>query len=214
MIHNRVLNQPLIEFEPVPRRASSGGWSPGRQRGFITALAHSGSVAQAAAAVKMSKTGAYALRAARGGEGFAKAWDEAVDAGVQALKSIAFERAVDGVEEPVWHNGKIVGTQRRYNDMLLAALLRQYDDQHAEREARAEAARLRALKPKWTNEEMLAEIKRISKRVAEEDTAYAEKLARDKAAQELRVATEPAPEQPQMLLPDASDRRHVGVRQL
>ena len=126
MKHDRIADQPLIEFDAVPRRETVGGWTPGRQRAFITALAATGSVARAAAAVKMSKTGVYALRAAEGGEDFVRAWNIAVEDGVAAIKSVAFERAVDGIEEDVWYRGEKRGTRTRYDNRLLAALLRLY----------------------------------------------------------------------------------------
>jgi hypothetical protein len=122
----RIADQDLIPFQPVPRRATSGGWTPARQRAFITALAATGSVARAAAAVKMSKAGVYSLRAAEGSEDFVRAWNDAVENGVATLKSIAFERAVDGVEEDVWYQGEKRGSRTRHDNRLLATLLRLY----------------------------------------------------------------------------------------
>jgi hypothetical protein len=46
---------------------------------------------------------------------------------LQLLGDTAFERAVDGVEEPVFWKGEQVGTRRRYNDRLLMFLLRARD---------------------------------------------------------------------------------------
>ena len=126
MKQDRIDDQPLIEFDAVPRRESVGGWTPARQRAFITALAATGSVARAAAAVKMSKAGVYALRAAEGSGDFVRAWNFAVEEGVAAIKSVAFERAVDGIEEDVWYHGERRGTRTRYDNRLLATLLRLY----------------------------------------------------------------------------------------
>ncbi len=98
MKRTRIDIPPGLSFVPVPRRASVGGWSPQRQREFITVLAATGSVAQAVAAVGMSRTGAYLLRNAKGGGDFRRAWDAAIEDGVAVLRSVAFERAIDGVE--------------------------------------------------------------------------------------------------------------------
>ena len=98
MKRTRIDIPPDLTFVPVPRRASSGGWNPQRQREFITVLAATGSGAQAVAVVGSSKTGAYLLRNAKGGGDFRRAWDAAIEDGVAVLRSVAFERAVDGVE--------------------------------------------------------------------------------------------------------------------
>lgn len=50
---------------------------------------------------------------------FAKAWDEAVDAAVEAMEAEADRRALEGVDEPVFHNGEEVGSRKRYSDTLL-----------------------------------------------------------------------------------------------
>jgi hypothetical protein len=64
----------------------------------------------------------YELKAAD--EEFAAAWAEAIEQGTQALEDEARRRAVDGVEEPVYQKGELVGSVRRYSDNLLMFLLR------------------------------------------------------------------------------------------
>jgi hypothetical protein len=119
-------NDPLI-FEPVPRQQyRSNGWTPARQRAFIEKLAETASVRQAAAAVNMSKISCYNLKNHPQGGEFAKAWAMALDLGIQNLKDIAFERAVEGRLDPVWQGGKLIGHKRVYSDGLLMFLLRQY----------------------------------------------------------------------------------------
>jgi hypothetical protein len=71
----------LLDFEPVPRKVErADGWTPDIQRAFILALATTGSVRQAAAAVGRAAYGAERLRKAEGGETFAAAWDRALAA--------------------------------------------------------------------------------------------------------------------------------------
>ena len=48
----------------------------------------------------------------------------ALNAATDILANTAYERAIEGVEEPVFWRGEQVGTRRRYNDRLLMALLR------------------------------------------------------------------------------------------
>ncbi len=115
-----------IAFAPVPRKHRHDGWTPERQRAFIDALADTGSVTRAAAMVNMSSEGAYYLRRQPAGEGFAAAWSAALDHGVQRMKDIAFERAVEGELVPILAGGKLIGYRRRYNDRLLMFCLRHY----------------------------------------------------------------------------------------
>ncbi|HET9640252.1 MAG TPA: hypothetical protein VFP12_13700, partial [Allosphingosinicella sp.] len=69
----------LLHFEPVVRKCvRHDGWRPGRQREFIIALTILGHAERAAIAVGGTMSGAYKLRTADGGEGFAAAWDSAL----------------------------------------------------------------------------------------------------------------------------------------
>lgn len=69
----------VLNFEPVPRRAQVNSWSAEHQRAFIAALAITGSAKKAAATIGRHAFGADQLRKARGGKGFAEAWDAALD---------------------------------------------------------------------------------------------------------------------------------------
>ncbi len=116
--------EPLPDFQPVDRKYRHDGWTPQRQRAFIAALADTGSVSRAAALVNMSSGGAYYLRRQAGAESFRRAWEAALDFGVQRLKDLAFERAIEGELVPVMSFGKLVGYRRKTNDRLLMFCLR------------------------------------------------------------------------------------------
>jgi hypothetical protein len=69
----------LLGFAPVVRKCvRHDGWLPERQREFIVALTVLGHAGQAAIAVGGTMSGAYKLRSADGGEGFAASWDAAL----------------------------------------------------------------------------------------------------------------------------------------
>ncbi|ROT95121.1 hypothetical protein EB810_08345 [Altererythrobacter sp. FM1] len=127
---NRTIRVPgnhddLPAFDPVPRKSNRhDGWTPERQRAFIGALADTGSVKRAAMHVNMSTVGAYYLRRQAGAEGFRRAWECALDFGVQRLKDEAFERALNGQLSPVFVGGKLKGFRRVKNDRLLMFCLR------------------------------------------------------------------------------------------
>jgi hypothetical protein len=122
----RAARPALPAFTPVPRKYRHDGWTPERQIAFIEALADTGSVTRAAGMVNMAQTNCYALRRAPGADEFRRAWDAALDFGVQRLKDIAFERAIEGQLIPVFVAGKLMGFRRKHNDRLLMFILRHY----------------------------------------------------------------------------------------
>jgi hypothetical protein len=116
---------PPEEAPAVPLRYRHDGWTAGAQRHFLQALGDTGCVRDACRAAGRSSTSAYRLRA-RSAE-FAASWDRALEMAATVLEQVAFARAVIGVEEPVWHYGKLVGTRRRYSDALLRLLIQRGD---------------------------------------------------------------------------------------
>ena len=148
----------LPTFTPVPRlRDRSNGWKPEVQRAFIEALADTGSVASACRAVGRSTHGAYHLRRQPGAEEFAKAWQAALDLGMQRIEDVAMDRALNGVEQPVYSYGKLVGTRIVHNDRLLMFMLRnRAPERFAEGKPKGlnavDKAELARLKAKWRKE--------------------------------------------------------------
>lgn len=119
------LPERIASFTPVPRKVDrSNGWKPEVQRAFIEALADTGSVASACKQVRRSTVGAYYLRRQPGAEEFAAAWTAAVDTGMQRVEDVAMDRALNGVEVPVYSYGELVGSRTVYNDRLLMFMLR------------------------------------------------------------------------------------------
>ncbi|MBV7258044.1 hypothetical protein [Erythrobacter crassostreae] len=98
-------------------------WTPERQSAFLTALASTHSVTQAARAVGMSRQSAYALRARLKGEPFDLAWHAALHCRFDALAEAALERALHGVEVPHFYQGELIHTSRSYNERLTVSLL-------------------------------------------------------------------------------------------
>jgi hypothetical protein len=113
-----------IAFSPVPRqRRRRTGWSPERQSLFIFALSRCGSVARAARSVGMSARSAYQLLDAPGGGDFARAWDEAIDLGLERVRADALQSALGGVFVPVFRKGRLVRVEHRRSERLAIALL-------------------------------------------------------------------------------------------
>ena len=113
-----------IAFTPVPRqRARRNGWSPERQRMFLFALSRCGSAARAARSVGLSPRSAYRLLHAPGAQDFARAWDRALDEGIERVRADALQSAIGGAFVPVFRRGKLVRVEHRRCDRLALALL-------------------------------------------------------------------------------------------
>jgi hypothetical protein len=154
----------LPAFTPVPRLCERhDGWTPERQQGFIEALADYGSVRAAANSVGLAPEGAYRLRRQPGAEEFAAAWEAALDHGIRRIEDVAMERALNGVEVPVYSYGKLVGTRVVYNDRLLMFMLRnrlpeRFSPADNPRALNAvDKMRMERLKKRWLQERLAVE---------------------------------------------------------
>ena len=117
-----------MPFDGVPledSRKRLAGWIAERQRLFLENLAETGSVHLAAAAARLTARSAYRLRARS--PAFAAAWDTADQLAVGRLSAIAFDRAINGRTEQVWHEGVLVAEKRLPSDRLLMWLLARLD---------------------------------------------------------------------------------------
>lgn len=76
-------------------------WKPA----FLAALRELPVIAHACKAVGIERSTAY--RAREADEGFAQAWDDAMEEGIDRAEQEAFRRAVVGFEEPVLHQGSM-----------------------------------------------------------------------------------------------------------
>lgn len=81
-----------------------------------------GSPSAASAACNIDRTTPF--RAAETDKVFRVAWQERKYAGVDVLEQSARLRAIIGWDEPVFHEGEVVGYKRKFSDRLLAELLR------------------------------------------------------------------------------------------
>lgn len=110
-----------IAFAPVPVAPRRDGWTAERQRAFIHALATTGCVTEACAAVGMNARSAYHLRQRPDGEAFDRAWDVALRLGARRLLESALERALHGTLRHVRLGDTIV--QERVPDTRLTLYL-------------------------------------------------------------------------------------------
>lgn len=131
MVEHEYLDDPPLTYSPedyrwvaVRRRPRLDGWTEEKQRRFVETLADTGLVSMAAKAVGMTRESAYKLRRAPHATAFAHAWDAARHHAGSVLEDMAFERALEGIEQNVFDEfGQVVCTKRVYSNRLLTFLL-------------------------------------------------------------------------------------------
>ncbi|WP_417611271.1 hypothetical protein [Parasphingorhabdus sp.] len=106
---------------------------------FLEALARTGNVGASAYYVQLSRQSAYDLR--RRDPDFARAWRAALVLARDVAEDALQERAIEGIEEPVFYHGECVATRRRYDSRLLLAHLARLDKIAEEIPAQRGAAR-------------------------------------------------------------------------
>ena len=96
--------------------------TPERKSAFLTALSETCNVTRAAEAVGLKRQTLYDWRC--NDELFAADWMRSLRIGAEALEDIAKVRAFEGIDEPVFHQGKQVATMKKYSDTLTIFLLK------------------------------------------------------------------------------------------
>ncbi|GGG97530.1 terminase [Pedobacter zeae] len=93
-----------------------------KQADFLENVALYGNITEAARKSKLDRKTMYRWRSEE--PGFAKAWDEAAEIGIEAIEDEARRRAFKGTLKPIYQGGVKVGTVREYSDTLLIFLLK------------------------------------------------------------------------------------------
>jgi hypothetical protein len=135
---------PIPAIAPLPAR----GWTPRARTRFLDHLALKGNVRAACARVGLSAEAAYRLR--RRDPLFARGWAAALVLARDTSEQVLATRAIDGVEQPVFHHGEQIGTRCHYDTRLLLAHLARLD--------RLVAQNQQALEDAGRFDEMLARI--------------------------------------------------------
>lgn len=125
---------------PSPDTPQFARWTQPAMAAFLRALSATHSVATAARSIGLSRQSAYWLRARLKGQPFDIAWEAAFQHGYDELAQAALDRALHGVEVPVFHKGEQVGTRRHYDERLTCFLLAARNRYGAQRLGRYTAA--------------------------------------------------------------------------
>ena len=128
-----------LATDPLDDYALVRGWTPERQTRFLDHLALKGNVHASCRRVGLSREAAYRLR--RRDRLFARGWAAAMVKAHDASIEVLADRAIEGVEEPIYHRGELVGTRRRYDTRLLLAHIARLDKLLEDEAAQTDAGR-------------------------------------------------------------------------
>lgn len=94
-----------------------------RQRAFLAAYRKCGVISVAAESAKVDRTQHYRWLEDKADD-YQERFEHAKEDACEALEVEARRRAVDGWDEPVFHDGHVCGKKRRFSDALLIFLLK------------------------------------------------------------------------------------------
>lgn len=107
---------------PTPRH---DGWTPDVRVKFLEALANCGNIRSAVTFVQRSRSSAYNLK--QRDMDFSRCWDAALLLSRDDATDVLQDRAINGIEEDVYHQGEVVGQRQRYDSRLLLAHIARLD---------------------------------------------------------------------------------------
>lgn len=97
--------------------------TPKKREAFLSSLrAEAGNVSRACQCAGISRRAAYEWRDADAQ--FAEAWDDIIEETTEVLEREVYRRAHEGVDEPVFYQGEMVGAVRKYSDTLAMFILK------------------------------------------------------------------------------------------
>lgn len=110
---------------PAPAQRRRRSLTRAAREAFLEALAAGWSVTHAAGRAGVYRRRFYEARDAD--PAFAEAWQDAWQQGTDVLVDEVRLRAFEGVDEPVFQKGELVGEVRRFSDTLLMFYVKQRD---------------------------------------------------------------------------------------
>jgi hypothetical protein len=115
----------IVKYErggkPIKATQRKDGWTKPRRDLFLNALADTCNVAASCRAAGMSSGAIYPLR--QRDPAFRRAWAEALREGYARLELAMLDRAINGIDRPVFRLGQRVDTVREYSDGAAMRLL-------------------------------------------------------------------------------------------
>lgn len=112
---------------------------------WLERFRETGNATLAAQAAGVARETAYLFRADNPNHPFVAEWERAAEEAIDRLEAEALRRGKEGVGEPVYYKGEVVGEIKRYSDTLLIFLLKALrpdkyrDNYHVAMDARIQA---------------------------------------------------------------------------
>jgi DNA-binding transcriptional regulator YdaS (Cro superfamily) len=119
----------LTGFDPIPLRYRKDGLTPDKQREYVEALADTGIAKEAAARIGVSEQAVNRARRRADARSFDLACEAAVRIAAKRVRSIAFERAIEGTIKRHYYHGELKCEERVYDNRLLVYLLGKIESQ-------------------------------------------------------------------------------------
>ena len=117
----------IPDFEPVPLRYRHDGLTPERQRAYVEALADCGVAREAAARIGISEQAVNRVRRRADARSFDLACEAVTRFSARRLRSIAFERAIEGTVKRHYYHGELKSEEVVHDNRLLIYLLGKLD---------------------------------------------------------------------------------------
>lgn len=108
---------------------AASNYTPEKRELFLEHLAATGNVTESAEVSGYTRRSWYTLK--DNDPEFSAAWDEALKQATDALIIEGRRRALVGVDEPVFYQGEVCGSVRRYSDTLLMFLVKAHRPEYA-----------------------------------------------------------------------------------
>ena len=113
----------LTDFEPVPLRYRRDGLTPEKQREYVEALAECGVARRAAERIGVSEQAIARVRLRADAQAFDLACEAAQRIGARKIRSVAYERAIEGTVRRHYYHGELKSEEVVYDNRLLIYLL-------------------------------------------------------------------------------------------
>ena len=146
------------------RKASGRSWSKAKENAFLSILAETCNVTQAAAGAGVSVSNAYRRRKADAG--FRGAWLDAIGTAYQRLEMVLLERAFVGTEKIVRRKDGSEERMVEYPNQLALTLLKMHRDTAVEAVTEVAPDDVEEIR-----ERLLEKLERLRKREGERDAA-------------------------------------------
>ena len=116
-------NDRLTDFEPVALRCRRDGLTPQKQRECVEALADCGVARHAAARIGVTEQAIARVRRRADARAFDLACEAAQKIGARRIRSVAYERAIEGTIKRHYYHGELKSEELVYDNRLLVYLL-------------------------------------------------------------------------------------------